>query len=741
VGARDARVIAQNYIDQGFRPVPLEPGLKKILIPDWNDPSRVFTKDDFHTDSNVGVALGVPGTAPNGKSLVDGDLDAKEWRLIADIFRPGTGAVWGRDGKPDSHAAFIVDHAGVSATFNSIDNDMLGEFRSHTADGKVTQSVVPGSIWTDENDGHSEAVKWAFGCSLAAAAELPDSGPVLSFVRNGCIAIQIARFFPNKGARHEGRLPLAGFLLSLPITEDEVRKIGIGVMRLVNGDESDWDTVLNATAKKKQDGKRIESRNKLATLLGPKGAEITDLIRGWFAAAAPEEDDEEAPRDSAALFLAEKYSVMEGDKSVSTLYFQQGTFYQYQGVAYREYEMSLARKDVYLHFESATKKQVDEMIDALKAFAALSKSAQSPCWLNGGGQLDPKDILVCRNGLLHVPTRTLLPATPSFYSFNQIGLDYNSNAAAPTRFLKFLDSLFPKGDPEAIQAIQEAFGYALTPDRRLQKILMFIGPRRGGKGTLAKILQRLLGPVNVCSPTLSTMGDTFGRQSLIGKQLAIIGDLRIGPNSDIARITETLLGISGQDEQTVHRKHKEDWNGILNVLFLILSNELPNFRDSSGALASRFVIVQLTESFYAREDHHLLDNILATDLPGILNWALEGRERLFARGHFVQPKTSQEALDELEALASPIKTFIQDDCEVGNAASISKPLLFANWKLWCSRNNHIHVGTAQTFGKNLRSALPSLTTTQSGGDIRSWVGIKMKDAPATSVEDQGDIPF
>ena len=59
---------------------------------------------------------------------------------------------------------------------------------------------------------------------------------------------------------------------------------------------------------------------------------------------------------------------------------------------------------------------------------------------------------------------------------------------------------------------------------------------------------------------------------------------------------ERLLSISGEDSITVDRKYRAPWTGRLPTRFLILTNELPRFADSSGALASRFVLLDPHES-------------------------------------------------------------------------------------------------------------------------------------------------
>src|SRR5690606_33425381 len=98
-------------------------------------------------------------------------------------------------------------------------------------------------------------------------------------------------------------------------------------------------------------------------------------------------------------------------------------------------------------------------------------------------------------------------------------------------------------DPEAIQTLQEWFGYVLTPWTALQKMLLLVGPKRSGKGTIGRILSAMLGAHNVAGPTLSSIGMNFGLSPLLGKLLAIISDARMSGRVDQAIVTERLLSI------------------------------------------------------------------------------------------------------------------------------------------------------------------------------------------------------
>ena len=65
--------------------------------------------------------------------------------------------------------------------------------------------------------------------------------------------------------------------------------------------------------------------------------------------------------------------------------------------------------------------------------------------------------------------------------------DYDADALEPVRWLEFLDELWPD-DADSIAALQEFFGYVISGRLDLQKILLLVGPTRGGKGAIARVL-------------------------------------------------------------------------------------------------------------------------------------------------------------------------------------------------------------------------------------------------------------
>ena len=92
------------------------------------------------------------------------------------------------------------------------------------------------------------------------------------------------------------------------------------------------------------------------------------------------------------------------------------------------------------------------------------------------------------------------------------------------------------GDLEQIAALQEVIGYLLTGDTSQQKIFVVLGPKRSGKGTVGRVIRRLLGDKNIAAPTLTSMTTQFGMEPLVGKLIAVISDVRIADSELIAPV-------------------------------------------------------------------------------------------------------------------------------------------------------------------------------------------------------------
>src|SRR5262245_53489448 len=112
---------AQEYIDLGWKVVPLNPGEKRASSA-W--PKTTYTAAHFNPDSNIAVKLGNPSGW-----LIDVDCDHAFAVAAAKQLLPTTGRVFGRSSKPASHYLFYATDA-PSKQFSDVNGGMLVEIRS-----------------------------------------------------------------------------------------------------------------------------------------------------------------------------------------------------------------------------------------------------------------------------------------------------------------------------------------------------------------------------------------------------------------------------------------------------------------------------------------------------------------------------------------------------------------------------------------------------------------------------------
>lgn len=475
----------------------------------------------------------------------------------------------------------------------------------------------------------------------------------------------------------------------------------------------------------------------------------SDLVRmsARFSERASPMDNPDAPCVFAAspMDTARKFFNALGE--MGNIWYWRGDFYRWTGIKYKLTDKERIHHMLYEFFATcvtyktnpktgtsevvaflANQKHVNDAMHFIRA-SCLVEFDDAPRWLERHeGDPDPRELMAFRNGVLHVPTRTLLPATPRLFNVNSLPFDYDPSAPEPVEWLKFLGNVWPN-EPDVIEAIGDMFGYMLTGDTSQQKMFMLIGPPRSGKGTILRILESIIGTHNRASPSLASLGSNFGLQPLIGKRLAMISDARLSGKADQAPIVENLLRISGEDSLTIDRKNQVQWSGKLSTRFAMAANEIPNFADASGALPSRFIMFKMTKSNRGSEDSGLTARLLR-ELPGILMWALDGLDRLRERGYLVTPRSGQDLLDEMGDAASPIGMFVGECCVVEDGAEVDRGALYDAWADWCKEMRMDHAGTMTGFARRLTAAVSTITRSQPrdgfGGRREFYKGIRLR---------------
>jgi putative DNA primase/helicase len=446
-----------------------------------------------------------------------------------------------------------------------------------------------------------------------------------------------------------------------------------------------------------------------------------------------------APMEVARELVAERYSSPSGAR---TLRHWRGGWWEWQGPRWAELERLAMSAAAYRFTETAVyragddyrrwtpnREKIGDLLDALAAIVLLPDTVAMPTWLDV--EVDGGPFVSVANGLLDLSTRELRSHDPRFFNSTSVPFGYDPDALDPERWEQFLEDLW--GDDHASkETLGEWFGYVISGRLDQHKILLFIGPTRAGKGVTCRTLGKLVGMDNVAGPTLASLSGDFGLAPLLGKTLAVISDARLtGRGSSV--VVERLLSISGEDRLTVNRKYRDQWTGKLPCRLMLCSNELPQLGDASMAVAGRFVPLILSESFYGREDLDLEDK-LAHELPGILNWALDGLKRLTGQRRFTRPPGVDDTIRTLQDLASPVAAFVRDRCEAGPDRQVSVTELYRAWREWAEENGYTK-SSQSVFGRDLRAALSGrlkVGRPWSGGEerTRTYIGVELRtDTP------------
>jgi hypothetical protein len=270
--------------------------------------------------------------------------------------------------------------------------------------------------------------------------------------------------------------------------------------------------------------------------------------------------DPAAPFDNAQKLVSLR--AWHPGERIRTWQFWQRSFWQWSGTHWCEVDDDTVRASIWHELNGAEKvlkggkraryepkmSDVNASVDALKAAVNLPTSEENamPGWFGQRGRPDGdlRELVVCKNGVLHIPTRGLLPHTPRFWSPNALDIAYDHRAKAP-RFKQFLEEIWP-GDKNAQQCLLEMFGLCLTDVTKYQKLFMFVGPRRGGRGTIGRVLRGLIGADNYIGTSLKAFSEQFGMENFVGKKVAVFSDARLDGvlQRNLSTITERLLTIT-----------------------------------------------------------------------------------------------------------------------------------------------------------------------------------------------------
>ena len=342
----------------------------------------------------------------------------------------------------------------------------------------------------------------------------------------------------------------------------------------------------------------------------------------------------------------------------------------------------------------------------------------------------PPNLIIYANGVLDLDSWTLSQHSPDYFTTNLLPYNYEPHAPCH-RWLTFLYEIF-EGDEERIHLLQEWLGYLLSTSYRFQKIMLLLGPRRSGKGTIGRILAKLAGEQNFSGGSLHSFASDKFLDSLRTKPVMYVADAeqKISRNQ-VGTIIERMKTISGNDAITFDRIYKPSITETLSTRITLASNHTPSLFDDSGALAGRYLLLPVNVSFFGREDPYLFD-ALAAELEGIAAWSLAGLHRLNTVGRFTEPQASLDEMQYVTEAYSPLERFVDEVCTSVAESVVTTEDMYNAYRSWATLQQDDNILARKTFTSAFKDTTRGrfkYGTHRQGKDIdRGFKGVQLREA-------------
>lgn len=405
-------------------------------------------------------------------------------------------------------------------------------------------------------------------------------------------------------------------------------------------------------------------------------ADIRNALR-----AASDADERDQPRYHAAMKLLEDHefaTLVENDQLY--VYDNETGIYNDDGEAVVRTTLTQGLQDQY------SAHNMSEAKDHIRGRTLVSDDEM-------GG---PEGLIAAENCVIDLNEQTSHDHSPEYHFLSRLGCEFDPDATAP-RFKAFLNEVVPS-DTER-QKLQEYAGYTLMHwGLPHHKALFVVGPTASGKSTFLDTINAMLGEGTVSSLTPQQLtGERFAGAELYGKWANIRNDI---PAATVKN-TGAFKEIIGGDAIKAERKRKDPFMFEPTAKHLYAANELPSTETDDEAFYRRILLAPFPETVPKAERDKHLDEKLQAELPGVLNWAIEGLQRLMNNGGFTGDRAPGRTQDTWQKWSDSVSRFKDAAISEGGHDDIAKSKLYAAYIEYC-RQEGIPSDTQHSLTKGLK---------------------------------------
>lgn len=370
-------------------------------------------------------------------------------------------------------------------------------------------------------------------------------------------------------------------------------------------------------------------------------------------------------------------------------------------------------------FEHAFRSESSERIHAMVRLAATE-----PEITIRADQLDvDRWLFNTRNGTIDLQTNKFYKHRPTDYITKLSPVEYDKHAKCP-RWLTFLNEVLHE-DEELVSFIQRAVGYSLTGDVREHSLFFAYGQGRNGKSTFFEVIRELMSDYAVQSDfsTFQSSRSEGPRHDLArmrGARLVTAIEARGDRSFD-----ETVLKqMTGGDTISARRLYEDFIEFQPQFKLWLAANHLPLVREQTEAFWSRILMIPFTVIIPPERRKKNLSRLLIKELPGILNWALEGCQQ-WRRGGLQAPDTVKKAIEDYKEEYDVASEFFTSRCSLSPKFWTPRSALYQSFADWWMETRGRNPLSHTAFNRLVSERSDVIQKKRDG--VRGWKGVGIKD--------------
>ncbi|MHB1440555.1 MAG: DUF5906 domain-containing protein [Cuniculiplasma sp.] len=310
-----------------------------------------------------------------------------------------------------------------------------------------------------------------------------------------------------------------------------------------------------------------------------------------------------------------------------------------------------------------------------------------------------------KNGLYNIKTHELREFNPSYFYTWKVEGTFDPAIKSINQIPMFKDFLTDVFDLQDIPLILDYLAYCLFPDFPRQKILVIPGEERRGKGTLLRLVERMIpeGYGRITLMKLLMPDNRFSLQSIEGKNVLI--DSEIKRNSNMQLDFSTINSLFGGDTLPLEKKFKPEINYRSKSKGILIGN-IPLFYVDDSAFLSRLVIVvPKPKPKRWREIPDLDKKIWDSEGSDIVAFLLNRLRGLIKRNfRFANELTYGQYAEIWNNLCNSPKMFAEQEMEISHE-NVSVETAYDLYVAWCGTKN-IPPEKEKTFSNKVGKVYP-----------------------------------